>query len=614
VSSTIADAALAIAAFVFDSLWEGALIVGAVWLALRWLPALGAATRYAIWLFALASLVVVPILTVGLSVQPAQSASDAAPSTQHIGASVTAAVQPPVAAAQAAREPAMPVGELAATAPRKARIAVPHDLVVAVALTWILIACLRGILLLLDVRALAAVRRNARLWSNAEGYPVLLSERVHVPLASGFLRAAVVLPATLVERLPADAVDTIVEHELAHLRRYDVWTNGFARIAQVFVALNPVAWFVMRRLALEREIACDDWVVARTGRGDAFARALAALATSAGAHMPLAAPSALGSRHSIVVRIERLLDSGPRRLRLSPPALGGAFMLLALIAFALQSLSPVLAYEPAPDLLAQVPATSGAASCAVPNRGIVMSYVLGPRYRAASSPADDTQIPSASSVVARVGASHAATFDLTVDAAGKPRKVVVISPRYPAMVRTVTHIVMRSTFKPALRDCVPVTATIRTAFPIDTPEETTASVITPAYPVGWRGRHETACKVPVTTHTRFRSGYVAPNAYTDMLPAFPKTMKDIAIGAKFRTSVRVHVDAAGAATSAALAHSSGQQAFDDAALAAARRATYPLTRTSCTPLPSDYVWNTTFERNSLLFRLGQIAGMPPARR
>jgi TonB family protein len=289
-------------------------------------------------------------------------------------------------------------------------------------------------------------------------------------------------------------------------------------------------------------------------------------------------------------------------------------MLLALIAFTLQAVSPVLAYEPAPDLLALNPQSSGAANCPVPNRGIVMSYVLGPRHRAASSPADDKQVPSASSVVARVGASHAATFDLTVDAAGKPSKVVVISPRDPDMVRTVTHIVMRSTFKPALRDCVPVTATIRTAFPVDTPEASTSSVITPAYPAGWHDQHRTACKVPVTTHARFRSGYIAPNAYTDMLPAFPETMKDIAIGVKFRTSVRVHVDAAGAATSAVLSSSSGQQAFDDAALTAARRATYPLTATSCRPLPADYVWNTTFERNSLLFRLGQIAGMPPARR
>ena len=610
-STPTGDALLAVAAAVFDSLWEGALIVGAIWLALRCLPSLGAATRYAIWLCALAALVVIPILTAGLAAQPSHAANDTAPNTKQSAVAAAPSVRPPVAALPAASEPPTAVVESAAPAPRKARISLPQGFVVAIAVIWILVACARAVLLLLDVLALRAVRRDARPWSNADGYPILLSDRLHVPLAAGFVRAAVILPAVLVERLPADAVRTIVIHEVAHLRRYDVWTNGLARIAQVFVAFNPVAWFVMRRLALEREIACDDWVVARTGGGDAFAQALATLATSAGGRMPLAAPSALGSRHSIVVRIERLLDARPRRLRLSPPALGGALMLLALIAFSLQSVSPVLAYAVPSSVLAQgSTAAPNGSACPVPNRGIVMSYLLGPKRRSKRSGADDKPVPEASAVVTRVGAEHAVIFDLTVDASGKPRKVVLLSHRYPEMERTVTHIAMVSTYEPALHDCVPVTTTIRTAFPVDTPEASTASLIVPMYPRGWSEQHASSCKVPQITLTRFRPGYGRPNSYTAMLPAFPDSMKNIAVGSKFTTLMRVHVNEAGAATSVGLANSSGQRAFDDAALAAARRATYPLVATDCKPLPADYKWQATFERNSLLFRLGAAAGKP----
>lgn len=606
-----ADALLAVAAAIFDSLWEGALIVGAIWLALRCLPAVGAATRYAIWLCALAGLVVIPLLTVGLAAQSSPPANDAPPVPQRLSMSVTPALQQPVAASPAVSAPATASAEPAAPAPRKARISLPQGFVVAIAAIWILAACARAVLLLLDVRALAAVRRDARPWSTADGYPILLSDCLQVPLAAGFVRAAVILPAALVERLSADAVRTIVIHEVAHLRRYDVWTNGLARIAQVFVALNPAAWFVLRRLALEREIACDDWVVARTGAGDAFARALATLATSAGTRMPLAAPSALGSRHSIVVRIERLLDARPRRLRLSPPALGGAFMLLALIAFTLQSVSPDLAYAATPNVLAQSStAAPGASTCPVPNRGIMMSYLLGPKRRAKLSGADNKPVADASAVVARVGADHAVVFDFTVDASGRPRDVVLRSHRYPDMERTVTHIVMASTFEPALHDCVPVTTTVRTAFPVDTPEVTTASLIVPTYPAGWSEQHPSACKVPQITRVRFRPGYVRPNSYTEMLPAFPDSMKNIAVGSKFTTLLRAHVNAAGAATSVSLTSSSGKPAFDDAALTAARHATYPLVATSCKPLPADYKWQTTFERNSLLFRLGAAAAKP----
>jgi TonB family protein len=609
--TAFAPAALAVAAVVFDSLWEGALIAGAVWLGLRCLPQLGAATRYAIWLCALASLVLIPVLTVGLSAQVPAPANDAVTGSEQGIVAVGPDARITVDAPRIAPQPVAVASEPAPAASRKSRITVPQSVVAAVALIWILVACARGMLLLLDMRALAAIRRHARLWSAAHDYPVFISDGVQVPLAAGFLRPAIILPAALVERLPADAVQTIVVHEIAHLRRYDVWTNAVARIAEALAALNPVTWFVMRRLSTEREIACDDWVVARTGAGDAFARVLATLASGAGARMPLVAPSALGSRHAIVERIERLLDSAPRRLRLSPPALGGALMLLALIAFTLQSVSPVLAYEPRPYDVAQASPAPATSSCAVPNRGIVMTYFLGFKRRAAKSPPDNAELRDARDIAARLGAAKIATFDLTVDASGTPRKVVLISPRYPRMAETVEHIYMNSTYKPALHDCVPVTATIRTAVPIDVPEPSTVSVIVPAYPVGWSAQHPTACKVPTVTRTRFRPGFVQPNAYTAMLPAFPNSMKNIDIGAKFTTAVRVHVNDAGAATSAALAGSSGQPAFDDATLAAARRATYPLTASTCKPSPADYVWRATFERNSLLFRLGSLAALPP---
>jgi hypothetical protein len=58
------------------------------------------------------------------------------------------------------------------------------------------------------------------------------------------------------------------------------------------------------------------------------------------------------------------------------------------------------------------------------------------------------------------------------------------------------------------------------------------------------------------------------------------------------------VNDAGAATSAAVVSTSGQPAFDAAVLAGARRATYPLDASTCTPLPTDYVMNASFGRHA----------------
>jgi len=613
VSAAVSHLALAIADAIFNSLWEGVLIAGAVWLVLQCVPKLGAATRYAIWLCTLAGLVLIPTLTASFPHPVSQPANEPAVTSAQNGPTLASAGRPETASPQIVPDPVVVASEPAPAPLAKSHITIPQSLAVAVALIWMLVACARGLLLLLDLRRLRAIRRGARLWSDAYDYPVFLSDRVPVPIAAGFLRAAIVLPASLIERLPAAAVETIIVHEIAHLRRYDVWTNALARIAHVLLALNPAAWFVMRRLSLEREIACDDWVVAQTGAGEAFARALAAMASTARGRAPLSAASALGSRHAVVVRIERLLDARPRRLRLSSSALGGALVLLAVIALMVQSVSPVLAYPPQPDVLAVTStAAPNAAGCPVPNRGIVMSYFLGPKRRTASTPADNVEIRGARDITAKFGAAHVATFDLTVDAAGKPRRVVVLSPPvYPGMAQDIKNIYMATTYNPALRNCVPVAATIRTAVPASAPEPSVGSVIVPVYPVGWSARNPSACKVPTITRARFRPGFVPPTPYTAMLPAFPAGMNDLGVGETVQASVRVHVDAAGAATDAALIAPSGRQPFDDAVVTAARRAKYPLAASTCRPMPAEYVWHTTFDRSALLWRLGKEAIVAP---
>lgn len=590
----VAQAALFISGALFDSLWEGALIVGLVWLGLRCLPRLGAATRYAIWLCALAALVLVPLATVSVPASPQRSAPASIAAPAGVSAPSALTNLPDVAL------PAAPSIET----PQAPRIPVSQKLAITFALVWVLVAFARGALLAFNLFQLSTLRRKARVWSLTHDYPVLLSERARVPFAMGFLRPAVILPASLVEEQSLDALDAIVMHETSHLRRNDVWTNALARILEAFVALNPAAWFVLNRLATEREIACDDWVVARLGAGDVFARTLAAMANRAGTRAPFAAPSAVGSRHSLVARIERLLDARPRSLRLSLSALGGTLMLFALIAIVLQSVSPVLAYAPSP-LPAQLQLASG---CASPNRGIRMMMEID---RTASverywvGPADPSKY------VRRLGASHIATVDLTVDAAGVVRKLAVVSaPSIPGLVEMIARTFMHETYEPALHDCAAITSTLRMSAYVGArggPRDQTLSMVTPSYPAGWRALHPTSCKVPNVLHTG--------------VPAFPASLRNES--STLTASVRVHVDAAGSVTGAAVVTPSGNASLDDAVLATARAEKYPMTETSgfkpvrpshtslawnrahgstvyskCDPLPSDYLWTTTATRDT----------------
>ncbi|MEA2718682.1 MAG: hypothetical protein QOJ39_546 [Candidatus Eremiobacteraeota bacterium] len=624
--TTLQHAALAIAAVFLDSLWQGALIAGAAWAGLRCFPRLGASTRYAIWLCTLLAIAVTPLFTVAAGGHGFSFHTLAAATTARTN--ISPAVPPPQPGRQqGARQPAHmsaqstaeshPLAPAALAFPtppaERMQLEIPTTVALSIALAWLLAVLARGALLLADLRDLVSVRRYARVWSTKYAYPVLQSDRVRVPVAIGFIQPAVVLPEELVDELDADALEAVVTHEIAHLQRYDVWTNALARVAQALLALNPAAWFVMRRLSVEREIACDDCVVDRTGAGETLAHTLFAIASDTSRRIPIAAPSAFGSRHAIVVRIERLLDARPRRLRLSPVAFGGALMALALIALVIGSVAPVLAYAPVQELPAlieapgqhvraqAVAATSPAGACAVPNRGVELSFPTARTRRGGPTGRVSLALPSAEDAVARYGAAGVAIVDLTVDARGKARKVVVVSaPSYPGMSQHVKRRLLADSYEPALRSCAPVATTVHVGIFVPKPEQHSVSVIEPVYPNGWAAAHASACKLPTETHARYRSGFVPGTAYTQMLPAFPDAMKDIGVDETFSTTVRVHANASGTVTDAAIVKSSGRAAFDDATISAARQATYPLTTSTCKPLPSEYVWTTTFATQAFL--------------
>ncbi len=623
-SAPLSQVALSIAAIVMNGLWESALIVATVWLGLRFAPELGAATRYAIWFGTVIAIVAAPICTV---LAPSHDFADAL-AFMPVRAAASDPDQGRVAStheyvttfrrlrtsAGAANLNVSQIDDLKGLSNPKAvwnrTIAIHQNAALAMTILWISFALARMLQLARDCGRLAAIRRHATPWSTTEDIPILISDRVSVPLAVGFIQRAIILPTRLVEGIASADLEAIVVHELAHLRRYDVWTNLLARISEAIGAINPATWFAMRQLSIEREIACDDWVVARTGSGTAFARTLAMLAHVAPARAPIAVPSALGSRHAIVERIERLLDARPRRLTYSRPVLCGALALLALVAILMQTLAPALAYEtnantlpradaPASPSTATTTTTTATASCPVPNRGIRLMYLPFMKPSDAGTRPMNVELKDGFAFLSDSGEPLNATFELTVDATGKVSRVNVIStPNIRGMRTRLARLIAAGTYAPAVRNCAPFTATVRMSMHIRPPEGNSVTVITPIYAAGWSARYGSSCKVPTVTHARFRAGFDAPKTYTAMLPAFPDSGKSISVDTSYTTTIRVSVNGT-APTGAVITQRSGRWDFDDSALVAASKATYPLTATTCKPLPAAYLWQTTFAYQTL---------------
>jgi len=154
-----------------------------------------------------------------------------------------------------------------------------------------------------DLRRQLGVSRPVRL---------LKSALVEVPTVIGWLRPVILLPAATLSGLTPGQVETILAHELAHVRRLDYVVNAVQCLVETLMFYHPVAWWISRCIREERENCCDDLVVEVCGDRVGYARALMTL-EGLRAELPGWAFAASGG--SLRNRIRRLVglakDKGP---------------------------------------------------------------------------------------------------------------------------------------------------------------------------------------------------------------------------------------------------------------------------------------------------------------
>jgi beta-lactamase regulating signal transducer with metallopeptidase domain len=160
---------------------------------------------------------------------------------------------------------------------------------------------------------------------------LLVSSEIVSPMAVGFRRPAVIVPETLLNQFTPEELDHVLLHELAHIARYDDWTNLFARLIGALLPIHPVAVWLVKQIEQDREAACDDWVVAMTGEARPYAASLTRLFELCSARRRQLLATGMADRAShLGERIEALLRSGrdfAPRVSLVRVALGAAILL-----------------------------------------------------------------------------------------------------------------------------------------------------------------------------------------------------------------------------------------------------------------------------------------------
>lgn len=100
------------------------------------------------------------------------------------------------------------------------------------------------------------------------------SSLVSVPLAIGYFKPMVLLPLAVLTRFSKEELETIVIHELSHIRRNDFLLNILKISIETILFFNPFVWLSAKIIDTERENACDDLVLKITGTPLSYAMTL----------------------------------------------------------------------------------------------------------------------------------------------------------------------------------------------------------------------------------------------------------------------------------------------------------------------------------------------------
>lgn len=380
-------------ATLLGGLWQAPLFALTAWLILRLAPKANATTRHSVLATALFASLALPVVTAGLSLRhvpvPYKPAAvkPSLPTRSH-------ALDAYDSRAYAPANYGAPSAALSVPSLPRFNLAIPRWVAFVAAGLWFAGSAFVLLRLLLSLLHLEGLKRDAlplpvdyreRLtrWNavtkGGRAVRLCVSDEIEIPIAVGLFDSMILIPKRLLEELEPHDVDSIVLHELAHLRRSDDWLNAIERVALALQFFNPGILWLASQLDLEREVACDDWVLQQN---DAlpYATCLAKVAeTTSWPYRAVSAPGAFVTRRGMSIRIERLLSKQRDvRVRTSLGPAGASAALLVGLGVVAAAVSPSIAYDiPTQPSVAAVPAVPIPPAPAVPSAPAVAKASAG---------------------------------------------------------------------------------------------------------------------------------------------------------------------------------------------------------------------------------------------
>ncbi len=141
---------------------------------------------------------------------------------------------------------------------------------------------------------------------------LFLSAKINVPMMLGTMKPVILLPIATINHLTTEQVETILLHELVHIKRHDYLLNMLQTAGETILFFNPFVWLISQIIRRHREDCCDDLVVDNTASPMQYAQALVMLEQGRREEQQLAL-AATGNKNQLLDRIKRIVEMKKNR-------------------------------------------------------------------------------------------------------------------------------------------------------------------------------------------------------------------------------------------------------------------------------------------------------------
>jgi beta-lactamase regulating signal transducer with metallopeptidase domain len=102
---------------------------------------------------------------------------------------------------------------------------------------------------------------NLPNYTSSRKVKIGISSSIEIPISYGWIEPIILLPIAIVNQLSVKEIESIILHEWAHILRNDYLLNLMTSFVQLVLFFNPFVYLFNKEISLQREIACDSFVL-----------------------------------------------------------------------------------------------------------------------------------------------------------------------------------------------------------------------------------------------------------------------------------------------------------------------------------------------------------------